>query len=251
MIRVSALPYLNTVPFVYGLKQKCMDKYIRLSYATPAETAQQLQHNQCDLAIVPVACVPYLSHYEIIGKHCIGAVSKVASVLLCSRMPVAQIKEIALDQESRTSVQLVQLLLRDYWHVTPSFVPLPVDFPDRCPENKVLIGDRALQYGGRSPYIYDLAEHWIQWTGKPFVFALWIANKKLPDGFADMFDQALVYGLAHIDEAIDDLKDNRFSKDFSKEYLTKNISFSLDQAKQEGLQLFWNRVKNFGTFFVG
>ena len=242
MIRVTAIPYLNTAPFVYGLKQDFIAKYITLNFATPAVAAQQIESNLCDVAIVPVAAIPALPYYEIIGTHCIGAVSAVASVLLCSRVPVKQIREVALDKESRTSVQLVRLLLRDYWYVAPQYVPLPAAFPDDCPESVVLIGDKALLHGGIYPYIYDLAEHWIGWTGKPFVFACWVANKVLPDGFADIFDEALAYGVAHIDDAITSEVGNRFPKEMAKAYLTRNISYALDDEKREGLQLFWNYI---------
>ena len=199
MIRVSAIPYLNSVPFVYGLKQVSIAPHMELSFGSPAETAYRLHHDLCDLAIVPVAAVPTLPWYQIIGTHCIGAVSAVASVLLCSQVPVSQIEKVALDQDSRTSVLLARLLLRDHWRVAPRFIPLPADFPDHPPASAVLIGDKALLHRDKYAYIYDLAQHWIDWSGKPFVFALWVANKELPDGFADLFDQALAYGVAHID----------------------------------------------------
>ncbi|MCL2726960.1 MAG: menaquinone biosynthesis protein [Bacteroidales bacterium] len=240
MIRVVAIPYLNTAPFVYGLKQKALSPYIHLDFASPAAAAHQLHHDLCDLAIVPVAAAPSLPYYEIVGKYCIGAVSAVASVLLCSRVPVEQVREVALDQESRTSVLLGKLLLRDYWRVTPQYVPLLADLP----ESVVLIGDKALLHQGQYPYIYDLAEHWICWTGKPFVFAAWVANKVLPNGFAETFDEALAYGLSHIDEAIAAQADNRFSVAFAKAYLTQNISYPLDQEKIRGLELFWELIRS-------
>ena len=248
MVRVSAISYLNTTPFVYGLKQKALAAHIELGFATPAVAAHQLQHHLCDLALVPVAAIPALPYYKVIGSHCIGAVSAVASVLLCSATPVEQIRKVALDQESLTSVLLAKILLRDYWQITPYYVPLSTPFsppslqrlPPYGAESVVLIGDKALLHGGEYPYVYDLAEHWILWTGKPFVFALWVANKVLPTDFTNLFDDALAYGLAHIDEAIASEVGERFPPDMAKAYLTKNISFTLDQEKIEGLQLFWS-----------
>ena len=239
MIRVSAISYLNSVPFVYGLTQEKLREYINLDLATPAATAYRLQNNLCDLAIVPVAAIPSLPWSQIIGNHCIGAVSAVASVLLCSHVPVNHITEIALDNESLTSVQLVKLLLQSYWHVSPRFVPLPANFPNQLPQSVVLIGDKALLHRKEYPYIYDLAEHWICWTGKPFVFAAWMANKALPDSFITIFDAALAYGVAHMDQAITSQVPPLFPSAFAKEYLTHNISFTLDQEKREGLELFW------------
>ncbi|MDR2586186.1 MAG: menaquinone biosynthesis protein [Prevotellaceae bacterium] len=243
MIRVLAIPYLNTAPFVYGLKQEPIANQIDLAFATPAVAAFQLHHNSCDIAIVPVAAVPSLPYYKIVGNHCIGAVSAVASVLLCCHIPVEQIKEVALDQESRTSVLLAKLLLHDYWHITPRYVPLPSDFPTHLPYSVVLIGDKALLHSAQYPYIYDLAEHWIAHTGKPFVFAAWVANKPLSSDFEALFDRSLAFGVAHIDKAIESHADNRFTKEFAKEYLTKNISFSLDDQKRAGLEFFWSLVQ--------
>ena len=242
MIHVTALSYLNTIPFVYGLKQRSIAKQITLNLATPVKAAHQLQNNLCDLALVPVAAIPVLPRYKIIGSHCIGAVSAVASVLMCSQTPVERIREIALDPESRTSVLLAQLLLRDYWRVSPHYVPMPASFPNHAPESVLLIGDRALLYGGQYMYIYDLAEHWIRWTGKPFVFAVWVANKDVPDGFSALFDEALAYGVTHIEEAIASEAEDRFPKAMAKEYLTHNLSFSLDKEKLTGLQLFWELI---------
>ena len=243
-MRVLALSYLNTAPFVYGLRQKALSPCIHLDFATPAVAAHQLHNDLCDVALVPVAAVPSLPYYQIVGKYCIGAVSAVASVFLCSHVPVAQMQELALDTESRTSALLVKLLLRDYWHITPRYVPLSADFPLHAPQSALLIGDKALLYGGRYPYRYDLAEHWICWTQKPFVFAAWVANKALPDGFADAFDDALLFGLTQLDQAIDAHDDSRFTKEFAKSYLTNNLSFTLDQEKQEGLRLFWALSKS-------
>ena len=301
MVRVTAIPYLNTTPFVYGLKQKAFN-HIDLSFATPAIAAHQLQNNLCDIAIVPVATIPALPWYKIVGNYCIGAVSEVASVLLCSRVPVAHIKEVALDSESRTSVRLAQLLLRDYWHVTPRYVPLhsaalpknsalqppvapplnsifqPVEPPSNSilppvapppnsilppvappqnfilppvapppnsesPESVVLIGDKALLYGTTYPYVYDLATHWIRWTGKPFVFAVWLANKPLPTDFAEIFTNALAYGVSHIDNAIaSEVNEAEFPAPFAKTYLTQNISYVLDNDKYEGLKIFLDKI---------
>ena len=239
MIRITALPYLNCVPFVYGLKQSFITHQISLSLSTPDQTAHQLQNDLCDLAIVPVAAIPTLPRYQIIGNHCIGAISAVASVLLCSQVPIEQIHEVALDQESRTSVLLVRLLLHNYWHVMPHYVPLPDSFPKNAPESVLLIGDKALLHSSLYPYVYDLAQHWIMWTGKPFVFAAWVTNKTLSEDFVLLFDQALTYGVTHIDEAITSEVRYRFPKTMAKEYLTGNLSFSLDQEKLEGLHLFW------------
>ena len=260
MVRVATIPYLNTIPFVYGIKQKALDN-LQLSFATPSVAAHQLLHNLCDVALLPVAAIPSLPWYKIVSNFCIGALSKVASVLLCSQIPVTHIKEISLDNESRTSVLLAKLLLRDYWRVSPNYVPLhsfaplpiqtmggadqppPSPLSSPTPQSVVIIGDKALLYGNTYPYIYDLAEAWITWTGKPFVFAVWVANKPLPEDFSALFDKAMAFGVEHLDEAIAAEAGKICSSSFAKTYLTQNISYSLDGAKYEGLRMFLDKIQ--------
>ena len=242
MVRVSAIPYLNTVPFVYGLKQKVVREHINLSFAVPSLAAYQLQHGLCDLSIVPVAAIPSLPYYQIVGSYCIGATQKVDSVLLCSRQPVEAIREIALDNESRTSVMLMRVLARDYWQIHPSYRSLDSANLSVLPEAAVLIGDKALIHRGKYPYVYDLAQAWQAYTSQPFVFAVWVANKTLPLPFISLFDEALAYGLSHITEALAETE-LCISQEAAYHYLTQAVSYDLDAAKMQGMHLFWEKLK--------
>jgi Predicted periplasmic solute-binding protein len=244
MVRVSAIPYLNTVPFVYGLKQQVVREHIELGFAVPSLAAHQLQHGLCDLSIVSVAAIPSLEHANIISSYCIGAVGKVDSVLLCSRKPMEQIKEVALDTESRTSVMLMRILAREYWQIAPNYRSLQACEGQNLPESAVLIGDKALIYGPQYPYVYDLAQAWQAHTALPFVFAAWVANTSLSQEFIALFNEALSYGVSHITEALEQLPGELpVLKAQAQAYLTQCISYEWDAEKQKGLQLFLEKLK--------
>ena len=115
-IRVSAISYLNSIPFVYGLENSPLQSEIELSLDIPSECAKKLLENKVDIGLVPVAIIPQLKFSEIIGPYCIGANGPVESVCLFSQVPLNDIEEIQLDFHSKTSVQLVQLLSKKYWY---------------------------------------------------------------------------------------------------------------------------------------
>src|SRR5690606_10100493 len=111
--------------------------------------------------------------------------------------PMAEIKSVYLDYQSRTSVRLAKLLFKEYWKQDIEFIDAPENYIEYINSTRagVIIGDRALQQLTNFEYVYDLAEAWKEWTNLPFVFAAWIANKELPAGFIEKFNQANQSGL--------------------------------------------------------
>ena len=239
MVRIAAINYLNTIPFIYGLEERMPSGSVAMQFCTPSVSARLLQEDAADVAIMPVGAVPYLPDPHIISNFCIGATREVASVVLCSSRPVETVEEILLDVDSRTSVLLTRFLCREKWHIRPKFTPfdyaLQAPDPGRC---HLLIGDKALLHAGEFPYVYDLAAEWIALKHLPFVFAAWTANKPLDPSFIDTFNQALEYGIRHIPEAIEKY-DHQFPREFACRYLRDNISFTLDSEKRAGLTEFW------------
>ncbi|MDR1340502.1 MAG: menaquinone biosynthesis protein [Prevotellaceae bacterium] len=241
-IKVSIISYLNTSPFVYGLKHSEIIDYIDLQYNTPAECAVRLLNKDADLGIVPSAAVPSIPDKKIISDYCIGASDSVRSVVICSNQPVSEIKNLYLDFESRTSVLLAQILMEDFWKVKASPVPLnslnDID-PHRENSGYVLIGDKVFDCENRFKYRFDLAHAWKEFTGLPFVFAAWTAVTPLTDGFISMFNKALSSGLANIPAAV---SEHRHTLDYCEaiKYLTENIDYNFDFAKHKALAEFWN-----------
>ncbi|MDR3183957.1 MAG: menaquinone biosynthesis protein [Prevotellaceae bacterium] len=249
-VKVTAVSYLNTLPFLYGLRRSGVADAIDLSIATPAACAQQLETGQTDLSLIPVAAIPGHPHYQIIGDYCIGAAGKVRSVALFSNCTLPGLKTVYLDAESRTSILLARILARDCWKITPTFKPLTAE-PLKAGEGCVLIGDKALLHESRFTCRYDLAETWVNHTGSPFVFATWTANKSLPASFIEQFNRALDYGIQHIPQSLAEPPQHGDARalpcphDTALEYLTKNISYPFDAEKKNGLTKFWNLINDF------
>ncbi|MEF9986435.1 MAG: menaquinone biosynthesis protein [Bacteroidales bacterium] len=241
MVKVAAISYLNTLPFIYGLKNHSVSKQIDLSVCTPSAGADMIISGEVDLGIIPVAAVPFIPNYKIISDYCIGATGKVASVLLCSNVPVNKITKLYLDTDSRSSVMLSRILCRHYWKISPLFENFNFYNLDyNLEDSYIIIGDKALEHGYKFKYVYDLAQEWINFKGKPFVFACWIANKELDVNFINEFNSALKYGIDNIDNAIEECAAKlKFTKQFAHNYLLNNISYNLDKNKKEGLQDFW------------
>lgn len=240
-IKISAVSYANTYPFLYGMDKKLNADLYKLSIDVPSECARKLKDNEVDLGLIPVAVIPEINNATIISDYCIGANGKVKTVLLMSNVPLNEITKVYLDTESRTSVQLLKVLAKEYWGKNWKYDKLPSDFKNKKDiETILLIGDKTQQ---KLPYkyIYDLSHEWEQFTGKPFVFAAWVSNKTLPKEFIDDFNNAILYGLEHVSESI--TKYNTNHKYDLNEYLTNYISYNLDTSKKEALNLFLQLIK--------
>lgn len=238
-IKVGIVNYLNTAPLVYGLQNSSLIHSIDLTSDYPANLARDLVSNNIDLGLVPVAVIPRLQQWWLVGSHCIGAEGSVASVCLFSEVPLASIRTILLDYQSRTSVELIKILVRDFWKLSNvKFENAQDGFESRIKGETaaVVIGDRALQRRRFSPYSFDLAEAWMSFTGLPFVFAAWVSNKPLDEEFVTAFDEANASGVKNIDKVIATLDQNSGTN--LQEYFTKYISYQLDEKKRLGLQKF-------------
>ena len=243
--KVSAVSYLNTIPFIYGLKQSKLMETIDLSLDYPAICADKLIRREVDIALIPVVAISQLENPYIISDYCIGSDGEVDTVCLYSDVPIQEIKSIALDYQSRTSVALLEILLKEYWHVSPELNNARIGFEDKVKEKDaaLVIGDRAFELNTKHKYIYDLSAIWKRMTGLPFVFAAWVSNKKLPQDIIVSFNKALENGLLDIDKALA-LEGNKYhSCSNPEDYLKHKISFLLDSEKQKGMMLFLEKIK--------
>lgn len=242
-IRVGAVSYLNTKPLIYGFEQGMMNDEIELLIDYPARIAALLQQDKIDVGLVPVAVIPHLKEPHIITGYCIGAEGPVASVCLFSEVPLEQIERVLLDYQSRTSVALARILLKDHWKITPQLIAAQEDFRDHIQGTTagVVIGDRALEQRRQSSYVYDFGEAWKAHTGLPFVFAAWISNKPLDEDFIHSFSEANKYGLDRIDEVV---ANHPYPVYDLKKYYTRHISYELTDSKREGLALFLEKIGN-------
>lgn len=241
-IRVGAVSYLNTRPLLYGLTRSGLMDRIELVEEYPAKIAAMLVNNEIDIGLVPVAIIPLLHEAHIVTDYCIGTEGEVASVALFSEVPMDKIEKVLLDYQSRTSVKLAQVLLKEYWKKDVVLEDAKEDFRSAIKGTTagIVIGDRALEQRDQSEYIYDLGTAWKAHTGLPFVFAAWVANKPLDEAFIKIFNEANAYGLQHIAEVV---AENNFPVYDLAKYYTENISYELTDEKRKALQLFLEKIK--------
>jgi chorismate dehydratase len=240
-IKVGIVNYLNTRPLVYGIQHASVADELILIEDYPSNVARMLVEGSIDVGLVPVAVIPQLKEYYINTDFCIGCNSPVASVALFSEVPVNEVKEVLLDYQSRTSVALAKVLMKEYWKIQPTLTDTRTDYRSQIKGTTagVVIGDRALEQRKVSRYIYDLGEAWIDFTGLPFVFAAWVSNKPLPADFVERFNAANKEGLTHIEAVV---AQNPYPVFSLYDYYTKHIDYRLDAAKRKGLELFLQKL---------
>jgi len=242
ILKIAAVSYLNTFPFVYGIRASGYLNNYLLDLEVPAQCAERLKHDEADIALVPVGALPEIGDYHIVSPYCIGAVKDVRSVLLLSHHPLDRIRKIYLDVDSRTSVKLVKVLARHYWKINPQYEPLKMgsSFDFSHHEAVVAIGDKTFEMHDSYPFVYDLAGEWIKFTTLPFVFAIWVSKRRLPENLTEPFCQALSYGISHKQESLAYFHDKLPWCGDCLNYLEENISYDFDKIKEQGLYEFLN-----------
>lgn len=237
-LRLTAVSYLNTKPFIYGIFRSELSEMIELSLDIPAVCAEKLASGAADLALAPVAILPAIPEAYLVSNYCIGATGPVKTVCIFSEKPIEEVKYLYLDFHSKTSATLAPILCREYWRINPVFLPAQDGFERKIGGDTagLIIGDRAIGREKRFPFVYDLGEAWVKWTGLPFVFAAWISARRLPAEFIARFNAALHAGITHVPELT---KIIPTIPGFDVEaYFRHNISYELDDAKWLGLQHF-------------
>jgi chorismate dehydratase len=266
-LKISAISYLNTAPLMWDFehgeagkgKANAMD--FDLSYTIPSACAEALRAGTADIGIIPAAAYTTVPDLVIIPDVAIAARRAVRSILLVSKVPLAewstQVRTVALDTSSMTSVALAKILFakwlggaREYKSMAPNLEPML----GAC-DAALLIGDPALQVDRTHYFTLDLAEEWVARTGKSFVFAFWAVRKQALVGrdgtaIAKFFQQSRDHGVTpknleaiaqewapRLGLAIEDLR----------VYLTRNIHYYLDPPCLEGLNLFYHLGAEIGA----
>lgn len=240
MYNISTVSYFNTAPFIHGINNSGLLKKgdLSLSKDIPSVCAEKFIKKKADIVLVPVAALAGLNSYNIISDYCIGATRNVASVVLCSNKPLSQIKNIYLDYQSRTSNMLVKVLARHHWKKKFNWLNSSAGYEIQMKPDTagVIIGDRALAISGLYMHCYDLADEWNDFTGLPFVFAVWISTKKIDGDFLLKFNKSLEWGIKNIDTIKFDYP--VINRPHIIKYLKHNIEYNLDDYKKKGMKLF-------------
>jgi chorismate dehydratase len=251
-LRISAISFVNTAPlmwdFEHGETAAELQRHFSLSYTVPSHCAAQLQAGTADIGIIPVAAYATIADLVVVPDVGIAAKNAVRSILLISKVPVEKIRNVATDDSSRTSAALVEIFLRKFVGVTPGFSRQEPVLKEmlKWHDAALLIGDPALQARTEGYFVYDLAEHWRRWTGRPFVFAFWAVRKAALAGLspevniARVFQQSRDNGLQHIPEIVAAWAPRLgLPEKLVSDYLAENVDYSLDQENLEGVRLFF------------
>jgi chorismate dehydratase len=216
----------------------------------PARSADLLARGRVEAALVPVIAYQEIDDVRLITDVCVGAKERVRSVCLITRgRELEDVRSVALDMSSRTSVTLTKLVFREFMRNEPEWKLAEPDVAQMlaASDAALLIGDPALRLWKNlepSTRIFDLAEIWHKHTGLGFVFAMWMTRQtSSPLNFAAVRDE----GLGHIDEIVSNyLPEIGLSSEEMKDYLTQNVSYAIDDSMQKGLELYFNLAKKHG-----
>jgi len=246
-IRISAVRYANTFPFIYGLTESGFDKKVILETDHPADCASKVMSGKADLGLIPVAVIPLLKESYIISNYCIGANNKVRTVQLMSHTDFSNIETVYLDYRSRTSVNLVRVLAMNKWkrHLNWVNTSEGFDFVNiEESEAVVLIGDQCFEFEKHFMHKIDLAEEWKNFSGLPFVFACWTSNRKLENSFIEEFNAALETGVKNIESVVEKFGGTGpIPASDLRIYLTENIDFDFNDEKKRGMKLFFELLR--------
>ncbi len=243
--RISASSYSNTAPliwsFLYGANR---GKYELILDNAPARSAELLAQKRIDAALVPVIEYQRIADVLLVPNVCVGAKELVRSVCLVTKgEDLREVKTVALDVSSRTSVALTKIIFREFLNFEPVYQTAKPNLAQMLADSDcaLLIGDPSLVIDETKYRKFDLAETWKSFTGFGFVFAMWMANIERAET-AKMIDFAAARdeGLRHLDEIVSNYETEiLLDREDFKRYLSQNISYAIDANMQKGLELFF------------
>jgi|CXWL01.1.fsa_nt_gi chorismate dehydratase len=249
-LRVGIVDYLNSRPLAWGFLEGRFADRAEAVFQPPARVAEMLADGELDVGLIPVIEIQRIPGLRLIPHLCVGALHEVRSVLLIARGPIAEVRRVALDRNSRTSAALVQILLHDRWGLRPEVVEASPDADAMLADADaaLIIGDPALAVDRQRYQIYDLAAEWRALTGLPAVFAAWAVGPGVaPQALGALFEESLAAGLAAIDrigtEAADELE---LPAGEVHAYLTQYLSYRLGELELQALAEYWRRAHRLG-----
>jgi len=257
-LRISAISYLNTAPLMWDFEHGDAGAWFDIAYTVPSQCASDLAAEKADIGIIPAAAYASIPGLAILPGIAIASRRPVRSILLVSKVPLEQIRSVALDTSSLTSVALIKVLFAKWWGAGRTFASMAPDVEKMLQEHDagLVIGDTALKVERSRFVTYDLAEEWIRLTGKPFVFAFWAVRQAALDGAPKSLDLAAIFQESR-DHGLETENLQRIAGEWAprlglseadvKSYLTDNIHYDLDPGCMEGLQLFYRYAEQCGA----
>ena len=257
-LRISAISYLNTAPLMWNFEHGEANSHFETSYTVPSSCARALAEGNADIGIIPAAAYAEIPGLQVLPEVAIASRRPVRSILLVSKVPMEQVRTVALDTSSMTSVALTKVLFEKWLGGAREYIPMEPRIEQMLADCDagLLIGDPALQVDRSRYRTVDLAEEWIRYTGKPFVFAFWaVRGEALQDAdpaldVAAVFRESRDHGLekSSLDVIAREWAPRvGLSEDGVREYLTENIHYQLDEGCLEGLHLFYRYAAEIGV----
>ena len=244
--RIAASSYLNTAPLIWSFIHGDQHGAVHLFTDTaPARCAEMLARGEVDAALVPVIEYQRLAGVSIVPDVCVGSRSAVRSVVLATKLNnLKEVKRVALDDSSRTSVALVKIIFREFLGFEPVWQSSPPDLAAMLAHNDaaLIIGDPAMKISRDEFRVFDLATLWHDYTGVGFVFAMWMARRSEADPVRAIdFGAARDEGLAHLEDIAAGQQNLSLAE--VKDYLTENIAFRMDVDMTKGLDLYFQLAR--------
>jgi chorismate dehydratase len=274
-LRISAISYLNTAPLMWDFEHGDTGSEFDISYTLPSACARALQAGSADIGIIPAAAYAQVPGLMALPGVAIASRQPVRSILLVSRAPVDKIRTVALDTSSMTSVVLTKILFEKWLGGGRTFTSMAPDVEKMLAQHDagLVIGDPALQIDCSRYLTLDLAEEWIRYTSKPFVFAFWTVRRDALEAvlrgdsrprLSASRSDAILHGqdLATIfqqsrDNGLEPASLDQIAREWAprlgigeadvRSYLTENIYYHLDSPCLEGLQLFYRYAAEIGA----
>ncbi len=249
-LRISAISYLNTAPLMWDFEHGEVGRQFDTSYTLPSACARSLAEGTADIGIIPAAAYAQIPGLLVLPEVAIASRRAVRSILLVSKMPIEKVRTVALDTSSMTSVALTKILFEKWLGGGRSFNAMPPEIDAMLAEHDagLVIGDPALRIDRARYHTLDLAEEWIRYTGKPFVFAFWAVRAAALSEADPALDLAAVFRDSR-DHGLEISSLNQIAREWAprlglseadvRSYLTENIHYQLDAGCLQGLQLFY------------
>jgi chorismate dehydratase len=259
MITIGQIEYANCTPLFHVLREQFPCSSYAFVKGVPARLNRMLLSG--DIDVCPSSSIEYAYHpdrYKILPELSISSDGAVASVLLFSKVPIEQLdgRKIMLSSESATSVNLLKILLNQRYGCTCTYeVAMPSAMPgDAGSAALLLIGDSALRGALEASdlLVYDLGELWRDWTGYPFVFALWLCRKEIADGDElRLLARQLIQAKERVPGCLNEVAGQTrelawIGRERLLEYWRDNISYHFNSRAQEGLLLYYAKCAEIG-----
>ena len=257
-LRISAISYLNTAPLMWDFEHGDAGKSFEITYTLPSGCARALAEGTADIGIIPAAAYAQIPDLKILTDVAIASRRPVRSILLVSRVPIREIRSVALDTSSMTSVALTKILFEKWMGGGRTFTAMAPNLEDMLAacDAGLLIGDPALQVDRSRYHTLDLAEEWIRHTGKPFVFAFWAVREEALREADPELDLSATFRNSR-DHGLERRNLDAIAREWAprlglneedvRSYLTENIHYRLDAECLEGLRQFYDYAAELGV----